>query len=236
MARVGGINFASTIWTQIRMAKEKDPEAVDRLLKQYRAPIFNYLRNHGFSQEDADDLVQESLLKILKDDLLLKAEKEKGRFRSLLLGITRNVVGDWLRAKKRLKRGGDFVTLSLDATPGGDSETSFGDMLAQEGPDEDFAREWAVNLLRLGMDRLREECEGSGSRHFETLFLHMNDPGPYGELAEKMKAKESDIRNWIHHAKRKLRIYLEGIIQQYCSSPEEYAEENACLKRFFKDA
>ena len=61
MARVGGINFASTIWTQIRMAKEKDPEAVDRLLKQYRAPIFNYLRNHGFSQEDADDLVQDCL-------------------------------------------------------------------------------------------------------------------------------------------------------------------------------
>ena len=91
-----------------------------------------------------------------------------------------------------------------------------------------------MNLLRLGMEKLREECQQSGSRHFEALFTHMNNPVPYGVLAGKMGAKETDIRNWLHHAKRKLRIHLEMIIQEYCSSPEEFEEENAYLKSFFR--
>jgi RNA polymerase sigma factor (sigma-70 family) len=231
---VKGVHFASTIWTQIRQAKERDPEALNRLLSSYRAPIFNYLQNHGFSKEDSDDLVQEALLRIVQNDLLIKADEKRGRFRSLLLGITKNVIGDWLRSNKRLKRGGGKAEISLDSTPGEGNQTSLADLLADKTEDEDFSREWGINLLRLGMDKLRDECERSGSRYFETLYTHMNHPQSYENLSNQLNAKESDIRNWIHHAKRKLRIYLDMIIQQYCSSPEEFAEENIYLKQFFQ--
>lgn len=227
---MGSTRFPTTVWTQIRRAKASDPDALERLLRRYRPPVLRFVRSRGFSEHDAEDIVQEAFLRIVKDDLLLKAEAERGRFRSLLLGITRNVTGDWLKSRRRLKRGGGVKTASLNAAA--PDATPLGDFVAQDTRDEEFDREWVANLMRLAMDRLREESEQRGNRNFEALLEYVNEEQSYEELARRLRAKVSDVRNWLHQARKKLKLLLAELIYEYASSPEEYDAECAYLKRF----
>jgi RNA polymerase sigma-70 factor (ECF subfamily) len=217
--------FAQTMWTQIRQAKAQDPKALEAIILRYRPAIEMYVRRSGFQDADAQDLVQEILLRIVEDDLLLKAEEGRGKFRSLVLGISKNVIGDWLRAKGRLKRGGGASVASLD-------RTGWADLISSEVRDEEFDRGWAANLVRMALDRLREECERTGSPHFAALFAHMNEDLTYAQLADRLGVKESDVRNYLHHGKSKLRGHLEEVIRGCASSGEEFDLERAYLLGF----
>src|SRR5262245_56073258 len=104
-----------TMWTLIAEARQKGGLALDDLLRNYRSPILSFLRASGLPREQAEDLTQEILLKVVRDDVLSKADKERGKFRTLLLAIARHTAADKRKEEGRLKRGGGKAALPLDA-------------------------------------------------------------------------------------------------------------------------
>ena len=65
------------------------------------------------SSDEAEDLAQEVFLRLFKDGVLEQADRSKGRFRHLVLAVTKNVVGNHLTYIRAKKRGGDAVKSAL---------------------------------------------------------------------------------------------------------------------------
>src|SRR3954470_10092096 len=82
--------FQSTLWSQVRLAGRVEgttgTQALEALCRTYWQPIYAFLRRSGHDRHDAEDLTQGFFVYLLDQKLLQKAEPDRGRFRSFLLG------------------------------------------------------------------------------------------------------------------------------------------------------
>ncbi|HZN61793.1 MAG TPA: sigma-70 family RNA polymerase sigma factor [Planctomycetota bacterium] len=218
--------FQTTIWTSIRQARDGKSTAIGDFVGKYRDPVLSYMRRQGFSEEDAEDLCQEVFVTILKDDLLARAERERGRFRSFLLGVTRNVVRNARRVRNAEKRGGGANPVSLDQ-PAGEAGT-LGDFVGTEPPDEPFDRDWIRHMVSLSLEAL----ERLHPRPHQVLKMHLEQHLPYAEIARALGLEAKQVDNLIQQARARLGELLRAEVTAYCGSREEYEDEIACLKRY----
>jgi RNA polymerase sigma-70 factor (ECF subfamily) len=140
--------FPTTIWTTIRRAGDADPEALAEVAERYRPPVLSFIRHKGFRGADGDDLCQEVFLRILQGRVLARADRARGRFRSLLLAVTTNVIRD------RLRKRTDVPRAEIDPPA---------------GRDEAFDEAWALHLAERAMMRLQAQ----GSPYYDVLAAHL---------------------------------------------------------------
>lgn len=208
--------FQSTLWTVIRDAGRGEERALREFVLKYRAPVAAYIARRGWAR-DAEDLAQEVFLRLVQDGVLAKADPSKGRFRSLLLAVTRHVVGHHVERERAQKRGGGQVG-SLEGID-----------VARPEADEPFDREWVAHLLEVALARLAREHEN----YHEAIRLALLEGKPWAQIAGALGKSEGDVANYIHRGKRKLVDYLQDQIRDYSASHQDYAEELAHLARLF---
>src|SRR4051794_21302053 len=84
-----GSVFRTTRWNVVRHAQEGDcnaaREGLERLARIYWYPLYAYGRRQGLKEEDAQDLTQAFLARLLTEHGLQSVDPAKGRFRSFLL-------------------------------------------------------------------------------------------------------------------------------------------------------
>jgi hypothetical protein len=93
--------FPTTVWTVIRKAGANDPQALDGFAREYRLPVLRYIQRRGFSGSDAEDLCQEVFLRMLSGRVLARVDQNLGRFRSLVLAVTKHVLQHAFRKSSR---------------------------------------------------------------------------------------------------------------------------------------
>ena len=81
----------------VELIRLGDEKAADELIKRYYRSILHYCRNHCFNQEKAEDLTQETFLKLFKN---LSGYKGKRRFRAYLYTIANHLCIDESRRTK----------------------------------------------------------------------------------------------------------------------------------------
>lgn len=197
-------DFQSTLWTVIRGADRGEEAALREFALKYRGPIVSYIARRGLPN-DAEDLAQEVFLRLLQDRVLAKADPSRGRFRSLLLAVTRHVISHHREREGAQKRGGGNVR-SLESV----------DVSAQE-PDESFDREWVGHLVELSLARLAREHPN----YHEALRLSV------------LEGAAGVDHNLVHRGKKKVADYLREQIQEYSLSREDYEAEIQYLAKFF---
>jgi RNA polymerase sigma factor (sigma-70 family) len=143
--------FPTTVWTRIGEAGALDAEALDEFATRYRPAVVEYLGRRGFRGAAADDLCQEVFLRLLRGDVLAKADRGRGRFRSLLATVTMRVIQDGYRRRT------DRPTADLD--PGD----------ASGARDSAFDHAWALHLADRALEALREQ----GSPYYDVLVDHL---------------------------------------------------------------
>jgi len=203
----------STMWTTI-LAFHRDPDRVkDFVVRRYRQPVVEFARRQGLKDEDAEDVAQEVFLRVCHETFLRKADQIRGKFRTVLLAVTKHVIGSWRRhemAGKRDRR----REVSLE-----------GMTLPDELPaDPEFDKLWVQNLMTQALERLKQDA---GT---EALKLQLEGLS-YQEIAERLGRKTTDVTNFIHRAKERLKKEFERLIAEY-STREDVAEEIAQLRRF----
>ena len=211
--------FQTTIWTSIRLARDGKSTAMGDFVGKYREPVLQFIRRQQISEADAEDLCQEVFLLIVKDDLLARAERERGRFRSFLLGVARNVVRNAQRTRNASKRGGGAAPVSLD----GPVEPPEAD-----APDETFDRDWVRRVISIAL----EELSRRSPRSHQVLKLHLEERLPYADMARQLGLDAKQVDNLIQQARAKLGELLRAEVAAYCGCREEYEDEIACLKRY----
>src|SRR5213079_734205 len=89
-SEAGRAVFATTHWSVVLQAGQQDmaktSEALTHLCHTYWYPLYAYVRRKGYAAPDAEDLTQEFFARLLARNFLSAADRNKGKFRSFLLG------------------------------------------------------------------------------------------------------------------------------------------------------
>ena len=205
--------------------------ALEELCRTYWYPLYAYVRRHGHSREDAEDLTQAFFARLLEKDYLKGISREKGKFRAfLLVAVKRFLANEWDRASSQ-KRGGGVRPLSLDWL---DADQRYqinpADTLS---PDKLYDRAWAVTVLEQVITRLRDESAAEGkARLYEQLkaFLMAGKSDiPYAQAAAALEMTEGAVRVAVHRLRQRYRELLREEIAQTLSDPAQVEEEMQAL-------
>lgn len=228
----GSGRFQTTIWDDLKAAKES-PEALNSVVQRYWRPIYKTIR-YGWnrSADEAHDQTQEFFSRLIEDGSLTRADSSRGRFRSFLREALRHFMLKEKRDASRLKRGGGTRRFSLDVAAEEDEAPAM-PASASSTPDDLFDRVWAQQVLTESIAALRAELVGEGKeayfRAFEAYDLTAAGEGTYVALAEALKVRESDVRNYLHESRARLRRIVLARLSAYSGSPEEAYEEFRAL-------
>lgn len=205
--------FRTTRWNIVRRAQEGEGDAaregLERLARIYWYPLYAYARRHGLKEEDAQDLTQAFLARLLTGDNLQSVDPAKGRFRSFLLACFKNFLADDRDRTKTVKRGGEFEFVSLNSAAAAERYVSESAPLNGE---EHYDRDWAQSLMSEALDRLRVESVHSGKeeRYQALLPFLMEDMSAEEEkrLRKKLGLGESGLRSALQRFRFRLGEYL----------------------------
>src|SRR5215510_14860739 len=112
--------FTSTRWAMVLEAGDSQTppgealRALSELCRIYWRPIFLFLRRQGSTPEDAQDLTQGFFAHLIESRAYARADPDKGRFRSFLLGALKHFVAHARAHDCRQKRGGGIILAQLD--------------------------------------------------------------------------------------------------------------------------
>ena len=191
-------HFLTTRWTLLDRVKEPEgAAALDELCGRYWGPVFMFLRRSGCGEEDAQDMTQDFFRDFVQRDGFALAERERGRFRSFLLGCVRNHFANARKAAGRQKRGGGVVFAELD------DELDVG---VGATPDEVFDKRWAEDLVDRALERLKREWEESG-RPFALLAPYLSGERgavPLAETAEALGVSLAATKSAVHRMRKRL--------------------------------
>jgi len=223
--------FPTTIWEDIHSARKGSSRELDLLLARYRTPIVGFLRWKNVSAEEAEDLAQEVLIRISDPDFLEKVDPAKGRFRSLLLGVTRKVLSEAFRRDQAERRGGAAhiiheADLADGATP------LFENVSANE--DTMFDQLWVSELVARSLRELEDDSVQRGTSEAAAFRLKYLEGLTQEEVADRLGCTVFNAKNHIYYGKLKFKERLLASIRAYCSTPEEFELEVRRLAPYWK--
>jgi RNA polymerase sigma factor (sigma-70 family) len=229
--------FVTTRWSLILSAahlgsgEQKAREALAELCRTYWRPIFLFVRGRGYSIEDAQDLTQDFFVTILKNDWLQHADRNRGRFRSLLLKSLQNFIINAAEKTHARKRGGGAEFVSWDDWMAeASSQLSLpAEALNSLPPERLFDLAWATTVVGHALQRLREECESKGKLWlFQTLSPHLADERhevSYVELSAELGIAETAVKKQMHNMRQRYRSLLRAEVSQTVENPADVDDE-----------
>lgn len=227
--------FATTHWTLVRDAARGGDStalrALEELFGTYWQPLYRYARRRGKSREDAEDLVQGFLARLLETHALGTTDPAKGRFRTFLLASFNHwLINDWKHGIRQ-RRGGGERMLSFDWK---DAETGLVLEVADDrSPDRLYDREWALALLGKVLADLETDCRAEGNAaQFAILkpCLTADSAGiPYSGLAASLGTTEGAARVAVHRLRKRYRHLLTTEIARTLATPDAVEEEMRSL-------
>lgn len=201
--------------------------ALGKLCGTYWFPLYAFVRRQGYSQHDAQDLVQAFFLRLVEKKVLSRVDRQKGKFRSFLLSSIKNfMANDWDR-KHAVKRGGERSFVSWD------EETA--EHLFQRGtcgqltPEIEFDRDWAMVLL----DTVRTSLKSEFTAAEKPLLFDALEPCisgdkadvSYAELSRRLGMTEGAVRMAAVRLRKRYRELLRTEIARTIGAREQIDEE-----------
>ena len=225
--------FARTRWTLVLRARGESSEAraaLGELCDAYYQPVFRFLRREGREEDAARELTQEFFACVLAGSGFDKADPERGRFRSYVLGALKHFLADQRKHDQRLKRGGGVAETSLDAASRDDDSSPLqipDDSLPT--PEAFFDREWALAVISRAMNVLEQEFVACGkSDHFNTLKPWLMGEAPsmsQADAARQLGQTEGAVKVVIHRLRKRFRDAVRAEISQTLRDPSLVDEE-----------
>jgi RNA polymerase sigma-70 factor (ECF subfamily) len=170
--------------------------AYRELLRRYERPVFSLIYRMVRNRELAEDLSQETFIKVLN---ALTTYRPEFKFSSWVFKIANNAAIDHLRRR-------ELDTLSLEGSPHADTAEKIEATALQIGERAESALDAVVNK-ELGSEI--EQAIASLRPEYRTCILLRHVEGrPYEEIAEILNLPLGTVKTYIHRARNELRIAL----------------------------
>ncbi|MFO1484724.1 MAG: sigma factor [Verrucomicrobiaceae bacterium] len=202
-------------------------DALNELCRAYWRPIYAEMRRRGHQAVDAQDLTQEFFARMLRRDAFGRADREKGRFRTYLLGALDYFLVDVLRGKQALKRGGGAVMLPFID---GDGERWFQEQPAYGStPAEVFDQNWAVMLMDRALEALRDEYRVTRREKVfaavEPFLTADSGADGYAGVCDQIGLTAQAFAVAVHRVRRRFRHCVRQQVEMTVIDPAEAAAE-----------
>jgi hypothetical protein len=146
---IGGMRdaFLTTHWSlieDIHSQDDKNQSLIGALLELYWKPVYCYLRQKNYANEEAKDLTQGFFHEIvINRNLAQRADRAKGRFRSFLLHALNQYLINENKKQKAQKRHpqGRIISLDWENIPELPEEVN------ESAPEESYNYVWMSSLL-----------------------------------------------------------------------------------------
>lgn len=229
----GGYPFPDTLWTVVVQASDADPgrahQALEQLCGRYWKPLYGSAKRKGFSHEDAEDLTQRFIIKLLEKNAFRAFERRQAKFRTFLRDALGNfLIDEWRRkgaAKRDASRSDSLEALEREPENGVRIPTS------PAPEDRCFDRDWANELIHRAITQLRLECETQGPEKlqlFEQLqerLLDEADADFYEQVGVKLHKNLGAVKTAHSRLKGRLKELVRKEIADTVGSHAEIDEE-----------
>lgn len=215
------LRFNTTNWTRIAEAGH-DPAARSALAEQYHVAVREYIQILLRNEDAADDLAQQFIIeKFLTGSFLQRADRSRGRFRSLLITAIRHFVYDILRSPAR-RRAHELP--DVDQLSAGDFER------AERAHDRAFAQ----ILLSQAIEQTRVACAQEGMdrqwRAFEGRVLNPARSGceqaEVGALIDELEvADRQKVYTMSDTVRKKVLRSFRELVSELCDDAEDVGDE-----------
>lgn len=193
-----------------RVSAQGDREAFTRLVDRHKDPLVAYLARLTGCSERAQDLAQESFLRLYR---AARRYRDQGYFRAYLFRIATNLVRSQERRARRWRKISGILT---SASGSGDSSSSGEEPVSEV---QGASTAWWLGGERHDADRLtlRRERQRILSRaiaelplsYRAVLVLSEIEELPHREIAALLGCREGTVKSRLHRARHKLREHLE---------------------------
>jgi RNA polymerase sigma-70 factor (ECF subfamily) len=229
----GGAGFQTTHWTLVLRARQTQSEisaqkALSNFCEAYWPPLYAFLRHRGHASPEAQDLVQGFFAHLLEKNTLSRADQEKGRLRTFLLGSIQNFLYNEYDRTHRLKRGGGHQIISIDEhLP--EAEAAMMDT-AHLSDSRSYDLAWASTIMKRAWQHLEDAFEAEGKAEWlEVLrpFVAGGGKTPLSqqEAAKKLGVPIPTLRTWLSRLRRRYRETLRTEVASTVSDPAEVDQE-----------
>jgi RNA polymerase sigma-70 factor (ECF subfamily) len=235
--------FLTTQWSlieNIKTGQDKDKLLIGFLLEEYWKPVYCYLRRTGYDNEQAKDLTQAFFHEVvLNKDLVGRADKAKGRFRSFLLhALSQYATKQDLkeRAGKRIPKE-KMVSLDVVEPP------ALPQSVTEASVEESFNYAWVSALMERVLLCVKADCADHGMEIHWTLFyervvrpvLDDQTPPSVAHLCQAHGIENTQkASNMIVTVKRRFRAALEQTVRRTLLDGEQAPDEIEELLHFFR--
>src|SRR5262249_9425248 len=226
----GAAQFSSTHWSVVVEAQGESPaaqEALEKLCGVYWRPIYAFVQRHGVGPEEAKDITQGFFADLLERRSLTAVRREKGRFRSYLLGAMKHFLADERRRAMAIKRGKGQRLIPLEELSADErAEIEPSDPVTAE---QIYERRWASTVLERVLGLLKNEYVASGKRMlFDSLKqLLPDEPGAPSQanVAAQLGMTENAVRQAFHRFRQRYQLLLREEIAHTVATAADVEDE-----------
>lgn len=235
--------FLTTHWSLIegvKNHKNRDQALIGLLLETYWKPVYCYLRQKGYDNEEGKDLTQGFFHEVvLSRALIERAEQAKGRFRSFLLHALNQYLIDEQRRDTAQKRIPASKLVSLDFS----NPPVLPNNIQQLNPEECFDYAWKTELLERTISELKQWYLGRGMDTHWYLFrdrilrpsLEGKEAPSFSKLCQIYAIEdETKASNMLGTVKRQFQSIMTKQVHQTVLSGEAAESEMKEMFTFFK--
>lgn len=175
-------------WDLVARARHGDERAFEELIARYESPLVHFCQRMTGSREDAEDLAQDTFVRVHR---YLNRLKPEAKFSTAIFGMARNLTLNYLRDGKRRGRG---ATTSLSLGSGADIP------VADPAAQSDYAARLneMQGLIERGLTMLTTE-------HREVIVLREVEGMDYETIAAVLKCRKGTVKSRLARARAHLR-------------------------------
>jgi RNA polymerase sigma-70 factor (ECF subfamily) len=181
------------------LARQGREDAFRELVRRYERPVFSLIYRMVRDRETAEDLSQETFIKVLNH---IDRYRPEFKLSSWLFKIANNVTIDFLRKRQ-------LDTVSMDGSPHAATAseveaTSFDVQVRQETALEEMESRELGSAIERAIAKLRPEYRSC-------ILLRHVEGRSYEEIASILDLPLGTVKTYIHRARHELRRELEHL-------------------------
>ena len=203
-------------------------QALSGFCEAYWPPLYSFLRQRGYSSADAQDLVQGFFAYLLEQKTLTRADQQKGRLRTFLLGSLQNFLFNEYDRARALKRDGGRQVVSIEEhLPEAEAAMFATSHLSDAGC---YDLVWASNIVSRAWQNLQNAFESEGKAEWLEELRPFVAGGSarapsQEEAATRLGVPIATLRTWLSRLRQRFRESLRAEVASTVSDPADIDEE-----------
>src|SRR6059036_307535 len=189
-----------------RLKDWRDDASWEEFFRLYRGIMHEFARRQGLNEQEAQDVVQDTLLSVARYLHAFKHDASRCSFRRWLLRIVRNRTVDLVRRRPNER---SFP----GRWPGADSGTGTAPIdrvpdLRSLQPGERWERQWEAQVLEAALEKLKRQVK---PRHYQVFDLAVLQHNPTKRVARTLGISPTQVYLVKHRVLRAFKQMLEKL-------------------------